>query len=272
MYYFDCIDFTISIMLNNSRQILYISRPYNLKTVRFVLKNVTNFANRRSKTADYVALDRQFEESRHMLGPTMGRDRLSNSARAPSSHVHRDKCASGPPPRSYWPFAGSFGTWGRLIQVFLRRPSRADETRVPRVVERALTRWREGISSRGTALQRISTAQTERLGLFLPPPHPFSKEATRVRSGKRSAKRAGERSDRAREKERGETTERVYPLIGSHMSRDLISRYLRPYLPLGGPRYLSLPLSLFHLPHTRGVADNEMERNANRIAPASEIH
>lgn len=45
----------------------------------------------------------RFEKSRHMLGP-MGRDRLSrsaNSAFAPSSHVHRDKCASSPPTRSY---------------------------------------------------------------------------------------------------------------------------------------------------------------------------
>lgn len=80
-------------------------------------------------------------------------------------------------------------------------------------------------------------------------------------------------------REREEMTKGVYPLIGSHMSRDLISRYLRPYLsPIGGPIYLSfsllsrLFLCLFFISRTRGVADNEMERNANRIAPASEIH
>lgn len=38
----------------------------------------------------------------------------------------------------------------------------------------------------------------------------------------------------------------------------------------GGPSYLSF--SLFFISRTRGIADNEMERNANRIAPASEIH
>lgn len=149
---------------------------------------------------------RQFEESRHMLGPTMVRDRLShlaNSALAPLSHVHRDKCASSPPTRSYWPFAGSFGTWGRLIQVFLHRPVRPTEHEYPAFV--ALTRWQEGVGSRGTALQRISTAQTERLGLSLPLlPLPFNWDATRVRSGRRNAKRAErDRSERKRRDDQG---------------------------------------------------------------------
>jgi len=49
-------------------------------------------------------------------------DRGAISFRAESSHVpslvHRDKYASGPSPRSYWPFAGSFGTGPINSSVF----------------------------------------------------------------------------------------------------------------------------------------------------------
>lgn len=59
------------------------------------------------------------------------------------------------------------------------------------------------------------------------------------------------------EEEVGKETTGV-PLIGTHMSRDLISRYLRPYLV---PPMLR-PSSTLDLEH---AADNVIERNADRI-------
>lgn len=75
---------------------------------------------------------------------------------------------------------------------------------------------------------------------------------------------------REEEKERDTGRERRVPLIDTHMSRDLISRYLRSYLPFH-PTFpcthllrSSSPTPYLGLPSGR-KPDNVIERNADRI-------
>lgn len=167
-------------------------------------------------------------------------------------------------PRSYWPFAGSSGNGGgggRLIQVFLRSPS----FRWNGVVAwpgntRVSSGWKGGAGPPWDGI----TAYQHRAELNRVEGSPFSRATKNlVGGGGEEGGGGGREMDGDREWKMGKETTGV-PLIGTHMSRDLISRYLRPYLAPCFIPFLTLCLPFTFDPRREGC-DNVIERNADRI-------
>lgn len=95
--------------------------------------------------------------------PTIG---YRESSRTPS-RVHRDKCAPGPVTPILLTFRRFLRDSGPINSSVFALASNGTRVRVFRGEGRGeptALRERRGVNSRGTALQRISTAQTERLG------------------------------------------------------------------------------------------------------------